>query len=499
MPKGNAVFVDDRRKCTPHHLRCPSTRHQGAPPGRRVLIACAALGMLMLCGATTKLHAQISLASAVDLAERSNPHVLGAQADVARASAHLAETHAAYIPAITLGANFGQAYGYLPNPPTFFEVTAGSLVYSASQRDYIQSARSGLDAAQFALEDARETVAHDTALAYVTLDHDQQRAQAIQEQFGYATQLLNISQQRFDAGQDSRLDLTQAKLTTAKLHLASMQADDDVENDRDHLARLIGLPARSLRTDDSFPKTPLPETPAATTFHGYLNAAIASAFANAEAKQRQAKGDATFRFRPQINLVINYNRYATFTDSFKNLESTYKSNTGGTLLTADEAAFGVQISFPFLDRARTARAHASAAEAARAYHDAESAQIDALDGQERARHTIAELKVRAEVASLEQQISQQQLDILQVQLQSGTGNPNAPQMTPKDEANARIAERDKYIAVLDANFQLRQAEIQLLRQTGQLISWIAAGGVTSPSPTGGGTLPSAPFSAIPSR
>jgi hypothetical protein len=45
-------------------------------------------------------------------------------------------------------------------------------------------------------------------------------------------------------------------------------------------------------------------------------------------------------------------------------------------------------------------------------------------------------------------------------------------MTPKDEQKARIAERDKYLGVIDASFQLRQAEIQLLRQTGQLEAWL---------------------------
>src|ERR1035441_5412083 len=45
---------------------------------------------------------------------------------------------------------------------------------------------------------------------------------------------------------------------------------------------------------------------------------------------------------------------------------------------------------------------------------------------------------------------------------------NGPQMTPKDEQNARIAERDKYLAVLDAAFQLHQAGIRLLRQSGDL-------------------------------
>jgi hypothetical protein len=45
-------------------------------------------------------------------------------------------------------------------------------------------------------------------------------------------------------------------------------------------------------------------------------------------------------------------------------------------------------------------------------------------------------------------------------------------MSPKDEQASRIAERDKFLSVLDANFQMRQAQINLLRQTGELDAWI---------------------------
>ncbi len=77
-----------------------------------------------------------------------------------------------------------------------------------------------------------------------------------------------------------------------------------------------------------------------------------------------------------------------------------------------------------------------------------------------------------------------------MQLQSGTGNPNDPQMSPKDEQTDRIAERDKYLAVLDANFQLRQTEIQLLRQSGELESWFKSAISATPSPQN--SVPPAP-------
>ena len=66
----------------------------------------------------------------------------------------------------------------------------------------------------------REAVAEDTALAFVALDHDQQREQVVGQQCDFATTLVSIVESRVDAGQDSAIDLTQAKLTAAQLRLA---------------------------------------------------------------------------------------------------------------------------------------------------------------------------------------------------------------------------------------------------------------------------------------
>ncbi|HUD23147.1 MAG TPA: TolC family protein [Acidobacteriaceae bacterium] len=415
--------------------------------------------------------AQLSLSSAVDLALRGNPRVQGAEDDVKKATAQLTQAHDAYVPSINAGAAVGQSYGYSPYPPTLFTVTGGGLVFSASQSSYIRSARAGVDAAELALDDVREAVAEDAALAFLAMDHDQQREQIVGQQVGFANTLVSIVQSRVDAGRDPAIDLAQAKLTAAQLRLASLRAQDDIAVDRDHLARLIGLPPTALSVDSVFPATPVPlDTTTDTTVHGYANAGVAAAYASAEAKQDQARGDARFRFLPQASLFGQFNYYATFSDSFAQLQKIYQANTGQTTLSASEGAFGVQITLPIMDRARAAKARESAADAAHAFHDAQYAQINALDGQSRLRHSIDELKAQADVAMFEQQLAQQKLDILQQQLKSG--NLDGPQMTPKDEQNARIKERDTFLGVLDAGYQLRQAEIHLMRQTGQLLTWL---------------------------
>jgi outer membrane protein TolC len=452
-------------------------------PDRRVPLSCALTLCVCFTLASTG-HAQISLSTAVDLALRSNPRVQGAEADVAKARAQLSEAHDAYVPSINAGAAVGQSYGYSPYPPTLFTVNGGSMVYNASQFYYIRAARAGLDAAQLRLDDIREAVAEDTALAFAALDHDQQRERVRGQQAGFASTLVSIVQSRVDAGQDTAIDLTLAKLTAAQLRLALLRAQDETAEDREQLARLIGLPPAALSVNSDFPASPLDlssEAATETTVHGYANAAVASAFANAEAKQQQARGDERFRFRPQVNLFGQFNYYATFSDSFAQLQKIYQANTGQTTLSASEGAFGVQITLPIMDRVRAARARESDADAAHALHDAQNAQINALDGQSSLRHSIDELHAQADVATFAQQYAQQKLEVLQQQLQSG--NPGGPQMTPKDEQNARISEREQYLGVVDAGYQLHQAEIHLMRQTGQLLTWLrSATTATTPEP-----------------
>lgn len=446
-------------------------------PNYRRLSVLAALALLTF-GASAK--AQVSLTSAVDLAIRNSPRVKMSEADLAKANVILNESKDVYIPSLTAGAALGQAYGYSPYPPTLFTLDSSSLVYSSSQFSYIRSARAGIDAALLALADTRETVAEDAALAFIAVDHDQRREEVLRQQVEYSARLLQIVQDRYDAGQDSRIDLTNAKLAHAKVRLAQLRATDETLADRAHLGRLIGMSADSLRAEGGFPVAPVATPqPAASTI--YANASVASAFANAKAKQLQAHGDSRFLYRPQISFVAQYNRYATFTNSFKALQNTY------TGLAANDEAFGVRINIPLLDRLRRSKGIESTADATKALHEAEFAQLNVLDAQSKLSHNIELLQAQADVATLDQQVAQQQLEVIQAQLQSQAVTPQP--MTPKDEQNSRIAEREKYLAVIDNDFQLQQAHVSLLRQTGRLQDWLHHTSISSDVPVPPATQP----------
>jgi hypothetical protein len=61
-----------------------------------------------------------------------------------------------------------------------------------------------------------------------------------------------------------------------------------------------------------------------------------------------------------------------------------------------------------------------------------------------------------------------------VLVQLKAGNVTSPVRRCLRTTTARIAEREKFVAVLNANFEAQQAAISLMRAAGELESWIAA-------------------------
>jgi outer membrane protein TolC len=435
----------------------------------RLCIVCSAFTLVV-----APARAQISFSTAIDLALKSNPKVLAAQADVDKALAVVQQLRDAYIPAVVGGSGLGPpSYGFPLGQPSIFNITAQSLVFSYSQRDYLRAARASLDAASLNLKDIREGVAEDTAVTYLALDRDMQRQSALQEQQSFADRLVSIVQDRLEAGQDTSIDLTTSRLTAAQIRLARLRAEDETVADQAHLARLIGLPAQALSTaSNSVPALPA-NSPNLTGTIIITSPAVDSAYAIARSKRETAFGEARYLWRPQIAFDAQYSRFA----KFNNLQDYYFR------FQQNNAAIGVQITVPLFDAVHKAKAREASADASHAEHEADAIRDQFFDTRLRARHIAAELSTRAEIATLDQQLAQQQLDIMLVQLKSGSGNLSGPQMTPKDEQTARITEREKFVAVLNANFEARQAEIGLMRVAGELESWIAASVHDQPSVT----------------
>jgi outer membrane protein TolC len=423
-------------------------------------------------------YGQISLISSVNLALSNDPRVRMAESDVARARASLQEAKDAFIPSIS-GSSSGAGYshGFPLGVPTVFSVSAQSLVFSFSQKDYIRAAQQGLIASDHALKQISEDVKEDATVTYLAFANDQQQHDALLQEATYATRLQQIVKERLDAGRETEMDYLRAKRNVVQIHLQVLQIEDAMANDGDHLGRLIGIPGNKLNADPaSIPSLPIerassePSNPPPLIEEEIPDSpGVAASFANAKSKREQAFGDSRYVLLPQLSFGAQYGRFTTYNNTY----ATYYPSVTARGLSENAVGFGLNITVPLFDASHRARARVGSAEAA---HAEQQALIDRRQYREellKLSHSLAELQTRAQLASIDRDIAQQQLNVVLFQLNtSGSASPNAPPMTPEDEQNARILERQRYVDMLEAEFQLRQADIHFLKQTQQLSQWL---------------------------
>jgi outer membrane protein TolC len=411
--------------------------------------------------------AQVSLTTVVDLAQRNSSAVKLAEADVLKANAVLAQTKDVYVPSVAFGSGLPafNDIGFTGGVPSILNSTVQSMVFSLPQNQYIAAARSGQKAALLALKAAREQVALDASTAYIELDTVTRELDAARQQEGFADRLVTIEQERAEAGVDSLSDLLQARLTAAQIRLKRLHLETRAATLAGQLAMLTGLSAGSITPDHAS----IPEIPAVTAGNaGRTSLAIQSVRMLAISKQKVARGDQMNNFIPQLSFGALYNRNTTILNDF----NAYYSKP----IPTNNFSSGFSIQIPLFDLGRGAKARESAADALRATVEAEQAerqndvQIASLAG------SLRELDAEAEVASLKQQIADEQLQTVLNQLELGNGavsGPAAqPQITPKAEELARIDERQKYQDALDAGFDLAKARLSLIGALGHMEDWL---------------------------
>ena len=154
-------------------------------------------------------------------------------------------------------------------------------------------------------------------------------------------------------------------------------------------------------------------------------------------------------FAAQYALLAQYNNYADFYKSFQR----------------HNATVGVAIRFPFLNFSQHARAQAADASALHAKGDAVAAKDRVSDQTLRMQRSVQQLSAAQEVARLEYQISQSNVEALQVRIDAGTANLH-------DMEDARSQSFEHYHAMQSADFELERAKIGLLRATGELEDWV---------------------------
>jgi len=427
-------------------------------------LALAVVGMV--CGPPLA-AAQVSLTTVVELAEQNSGNVRLAQADVQRAAAALSQTKDVFFPSVSFGSGLPAfpEIGFTGALPTIWDASLHSMVFSMPQLQYIKAAHEGLEAAQLSLKNAQGQVTLDASTAYIELDTVDRELAAARQQETYAARLVEIEQQRADAGVDPYSALLQAKLTAAQIRLGQLHLETRAATLSKQLSMLTGLPVGSITPDHSS----IPAIPALTGDPPpQVPDDVRSAEMLAQSKRLVAKGDRDQVWFPQIIFGALYNRNTTLLNDVNQ----YYNRP----LPATNFSSGFNITLPLFDVGVRAKAKESAAEALRATVEAQEAQQQHDVQIATLNSTLRELAAEADVASLKQQIAAEQLKtvLAQMELGNGTGaGPNAqPQVSPEAEQQARIDERQKYEDALETSLELSKTRLDLLHALGLMQEWL---------------------------
>ena len=427
----------------------------------------AALAAVAIVCVPALAGAQVSLTTVVQMAERNSASVRMAEADVRKAQAGLSQSKDVIVPSVdfSTGLPVFPEVGFTGTPPSIWTATVQALIFGFPQKRYIRAAHLGLDAATENLRDTENQVALDASTAYIELDTVNQELAAAKQQQEYASNLVEIEQKRADAGVDPFSDLLQAKLTAAQLDLNQLHLETRAKMLSKQLADLTGLPDGSIKSD----RASIPQIPQISGDRPLRDATReSSAELMAQSKQQLAKGDQEVSYLPQLAFGAQYNRNTTL---LNDVNSFFKHD-----LPANNFSSGISIRVPIFNMFNRARALGSAADALRATVEAEEAarqhqiQIATLSS------SLRELNAQEEIASLKQQISEENVKTVVTEMEVGNGagiGPGAqPPPSPQAEELARIDERQKYQDALEAQLSLSKARLNLLRALGHMQDWL---------------------------
>lgn len=397
----------------------------------------------------------VTFKRAVELAIRNSTAVNSADVDVNRLQATYQEARDQYVPQVYFGSGLAYSFGFPLGEPSLFKVSSTSLLLNQAQREFIKAARSDVRAATLNKQEKKGQVILETALSYSELDKNQASINVLRQQEDAALKFENIEGQRIQAGVDAAIELTRARLNTARIRLKIAELVAGADTLRMRLSQLTGMPAKEFETvTESIPRLPdVSQDEDLATRAMNFSPSVASAKELAAAKLFQARGEHK-QLYPAVDLVGQYARFTKY-NNYDQYYKTFRRNNG---------AIGVEIRFPFLNKGQKDHSEAAYAEALRARKDVDAAKEQVSTETVKLQRSVAQLSAAREVAKLEYQLAQNNTEAIQAKVDAG-------QATLRDQQQAQLDENEKYSTLLDATYELEKAQMQLLKQTGDLEKW----------------------------
>jgi outer membrane protein len=336
--------------------------------------------------------------------------------------------------------------------PAIFSLSYDQQIFNPPLKGDQRGAEQRAEEQRLAMEGVRDAVMVRAALGYLELAKVRHAQELMRGERLSAGRILDSMRERADAGRELPIEVTRAQLTAARIEQRIAQLEDREDSLSGELRDMMGLPADQpieVSTED-IPGTAMEEAKDLVSQAMANNIELKQAEVERRAREEKLKGERG-GYWPTVSLVGQYNILSNtnnYTDFFKKFQR-------------NNVIFGLEVRIPiFASRTTSAIAFAQADLNAAELQLAKKRSELSLNVRRMGRQ-VRETDLAGEVARLELQLSQENLRVLQVQFDQGRGSL-------KDLEAAHLDENDRWLSFLDANYARQQAQLELLRTTGQV-------------------------------
>jgi len=417
----------------------------------------AALSVALLAGAETH---TLTLKQAVARALTQNPEVVMARLDEAKASLGVRLATSPFTPHMGVGTGLAYTNGFPlsieGSAPAIFQAKGNESLFNKPQSYAIAQAKESVRGAGFAAGEKTDEIAYRVASLYIDADRAGRLADSAQKQVESLEKVLQTARARVEEGRELAVTAQEANVNL----LRGRQRLIGLQSDREYASRSLAVTLGYAASDLV---APAEEDRAAPAIPDNEDAAIQTALSaskeikrlesNYSAKGLEIKGDKAKRL-PKIDLVAQYALLSKF-NHYQQYFASFSRNNGEIGASIEVPVFIGSGAKAEIQQAETDQQHIRA--------EVEVARNKIMLDIHQSYQEIHKADIARELAQADLDLARSQLSVILAQM--GEGRASLRQVE-----EARFNEDEKWIAFYDAQFNAERARLNVLRQTGELIS-----------------------------
>ena len=401
----------------------------------------------------------MTLRQAIDLALAQNPDVLLSRLDQQKARSQVTIARDPFFPKIFAGSGAAYTTGFPATidgqAPSIFQVRTQMALFDRPQTYAVAEAKENQRGSEIDVTRQQDEIAYRVASLYLDAEQAARSLETARSQAENLKRVLDIMQTRVTEGRALPIDVSRASLAVSRANLSVETISGDLMNAETSLAMVLGLApddrVRAAREDRPLMAVPVSEDQSIETAIAG-NKDIRRLESNMQAKMLDIKGYKAQRL-PKVNLIAQDQVFAKY--YYQNYYTNFQRNS---------AQFGASIDVPLI-AGRSAKAYIS-------QDETDLAKLRIEVDRTRARITADLRRAFQDVRHAEavRKYAQADLDVAREQVNVDLAQNGEGRLPMTAVEQARAVENEKWLAYYDAQHQEDRARLNVLHQTGTLLT-----------------------------